>query len=254
MNSVSARSDSPTACPRSTAAWRRSASRPTRSPKTSPHRRPPRVGRKNSPQSPSALDLVVDRRRPKATQALLRVLIPSCVSTAAADYPPRTASSSPSVSAPKSAVSGAKSWTRTGDLLGAMAIARVPGEDVTNSPASAMQSARRQSPRRLLDSERPVKPLELLRSKLCADVAVSRRQLRVLALNNDQRNTLVGHLDRMRVPQLVRGRTGDARRQERPSAGVACERQRAPNAPAVALWITQSRAPTGKSARISSHG
>ena len=75
-----------------------------------------------------------------------------------------------------------------------------------------------------------------------------------LALDHDQRNAFVRHLDRVGMTQLVR--------REPPShpcrGGGGCSCLRAADAsqrrPAVGPWITHSTAPIGSWRRISSHG
>jgi hypothetical protein len=75
-----------------------------------------------------------------------------------------------------------------------------------------------------------------------------------LALDHDERNAFVRHLDRVGVPQLVR-----RDRRLTPAAAAAWRnRLRAADGsqrrPAVGPWITHNTVPIGSSRRISSHG
>lgn len=74
-----------------------------------------------------------------------------------------------------------------------------------------------------------------------------------LALDHDQRDAYVRHLDSVRVAQLMRREPPADTRSSRDLVELLTCCGCLPRPPAVGPWITQSRAPTGRRARISSH-
>ena len=76
-----------------------------------------------------------------------------------------------------------------------------------------------------------------------------------LSLDNDQRHALVGHLDRVRMPELM----GRANRRLTPAATAVRPSWRRADAgsqlrPAVGPWITQNNGPTGNLTRSCCQG